>query len=67
VKLEAGAVGVTADSREVPGRKDLSQETIIIIIINSKLYSLPYTTSTATYRYSVYSAHLHIFQVVTEK
>jgi hypothetical protein len=33
VKLEAWAVGFTAGSREVPGRKDLWQETFIITII----------------------------------
>ena len=33
MKLEARAVGITAGSREVPGRKGLWQETSIIIII----------------------------------
>ena len=33
MKLEAWAVGITAGSRELPGRKGLWQETIIIIII----------------------------------
>jgi hypothetical protein len=33
VTLEAWAVGITAGSREVPGRKGLCQETTLIIII----------------------------------
>jgi hypothetical protein len=40
VKLEVLAVGVTAGSKEVPGRKCLGQETIIIIIIIIKQIKL---------------------------
>jgi len=33
VKLEAWMVGITAGSREVPGRKGLGQETIMMMMI----------------------------------
>ena len=33
MKLEAWMVGITAGSREVPGRKGLGQETIMMMLI----------------------------------